>query len=99
MDLYETDDRYVLEMDLPGLQKKDIQIRVEDGVLTISGERHVDMPDECLCQERWTGKFSRSITLPDAADAEHIQAEYKNGVLRLTIPKKESAKPVEIRIK
>jgi HSP20 family protein len=100
-DIYETETDLVLQADLPGFSAKDIDIVVENNVLTIRGERQFDakVPPEGLHRmERSYGKFSRSFTLPASVDAQKIQASYKNGVLSVTLAKAEHARPKRIQI-
>ncbi len=100
-DWIETDDAYILYMDVPGMKKKDVEIRVDRGFLTISGTRELPENDEkvtYLCQERWSGQFQRTISLPDSVDVDHIKAEMKNGVLKVVLPKRAEAKPRNISI-
>ena len=101
MDVKETKDAYELMADLPGLSKKDINISLNDDVLTVKGERKSEEKKEeegRYYAERNFGSFSRSFKLPNKVDSEKIKAEYKNGVLRLTLPKAEEAKPHEIAV-
>ncbi len=100
----EGDDAYYVEIDLPGIKKEDIEITTEDNVLTISGERK--MKDEVKENDYYKiesayGKFSRSFTLPEKVDVEKIEAESKDGVLEVVIPKlkEEEKKPKKIEIK
>ncbi len=100
----ESDDAYYIEVDLPGIKKEDIEITTEDNVLTISGERkykdEVKEDDYYKVESRY-GKFSRSFTLPEKVDVEKIQAESRDGVLEVVIPKlkEEENKPRKIEIK
>jgi HSP20 family protein len=97
MDLVEDDDHVVLRADLPGLDENDVTVHVEDGVLTVSGERraeHETRDDRFHRIERAAGRFSRSLTLPDGVDPEAITATFDKGVLEVRIPK-----PVEGRAK
>lgn len=90
MDLVEEDQQFVLRADLPGLDGDDVKIEVDDGVLTISGQRrseHEDRKDGYYRVERAYGSFSRSLTLPDGIDPESIDARFENGVLEVRIPK------------
>ena len=103
VDIEENKNDYKLHADLPGLDKKDIKITVEDGVLSISGDKKIDKKEKekgkyCY-YERSYGSFNRSFSLPDNVDEKSIQANFKNGVLELTIKKTEKAKPKEIEIK
>lgn len=101
IDMYERADALVIEADLPGLTKEDLQVRVENGVLYIAGERKAPegvAQSRYHCQERWSGQFYRSITLPDFVDAHQATAEFQNGVLRVTFPKKPEARPIEVKV-
>jgi HSP20 family protein len=91
----------VLKADLPGVEPKDVEIRVEDGVLYIKGERKFEKDEKKENHhriERSYGAFTRSFSLPSSIDAEHVKAEYKDGQLILTMPKREEAKPKTIKI-
>jgi HSP20 family protein len=101
VDIYDTDNALVLKADLPGVDPKGVQIRIEDGVLYLSGERkaETDVKEENYHRmERSYGTFSRSFSLPSSIDAEHVNAEYKDGQLILTMPKREEAKPKTVKI-
>ncbi|MCS7313359.1 MAG: Hsp20/alpha crystallin family protein [Acidobacteria bacterium] len=101
IDMYERAETLVIEVDLPGLTKEDLQVRVENGVLYIAGDRKAlegVAQDQYHCQERWSGKFYRSITLPDFVDPHQATAEFQNGVLRVTFPKKPEARPIEVKV-
>ena len=101
MDLVETDDRFILRADLPGLSENDVTIEVEDSVLTVSGERkaeHETTKEGYHRVERAFGSFSRSLTLPEGVDAESVAASFDRGVLEITIPKPEQRKPRKISI-
>src|SRR3954466_825081 len=101
MHLVETDDHFVLRADLPGLSEADVNIEVEDRVLTISGERkaeHTENKDGYHRVERAFGSFSRSLTLPEGVDAESVSASFDRGVLEVQIPKPEERKPRKISI-
>jgi HSP20 family protein len=98
----ETTDSFVLRADLPGVEEKDLDIAVHNGVLTVSGSRAAEERKEgesYVLYERQYGSFSRSFALPDMADGERIDAALTNGVLQLTIGKKAEAKPRKIAIK
>jgi len=100
----EGEDAYYVEIDLPGIKKEDIEITTEDNVLTISGERKMKeevKEDDYYKIESAYGKFSRSFTLPEKVDVEKIEAESKDGVLEVVIPKlkEEEKKPKKIEIK
>ena len=103
VDIEETEDKYVIKADLPGVDKKDIDVKLENGVLSIRGEKQVEKETgkdtRHHRRERFYGTFARSFTLPDAVDADAVDASYRDGVLSLHIPKKEEAKPRAIDIK
>jgi HSP20 family protein len=101
MDLVEAEDHFVLKADLPGLAEGDVNIEVQDGTLTISGERkaeHEQREKGWYRIERSFGSFSRSLTLPDGVDADRIEAAFDHGVLEVRIPKPEERKPRRIAI-
>jgi HSP20 family protein len=101
VDVIETEDAIKLKAELAGMDPKDISIEVQDNVLTISGERRFEdevKEDKYYRIERRYGSFSRSLTLPLTADEERIQAKYNNGVLEVTVPKAEIAKPKKIAV-
>ena len=101
VDVEEREDAYVVTADVPGLDRKDVKVTHEDGVLTISGERKLEPQDggERHRVERVYGAFSRSFNLPPAADAGKVRAAYKEGVLTVIIPKREEAKTRRIEVK
>lgn len=101
VDIYETENELVVKADLPDVNEKELDVRVEDNLLTIRGERKFEKSvteDNFLRVERAYGAFSRSFSLPPTVNAEAIQAEYKNGVLNIHIPKREEAKPKQIKV-
>jgi HSP20 family protein len=101
MDLVETEDHFVLRADLPGLSEENVNIEVEDRVLTISGERkaeHETTKEGYHRVERAFGAFSRSLTLPEGIDPEAVSASFDRGVLEVRIPKPEQRKPRKISI-
>lgn len=101
IDIYESDDAIKISAELPGIDKKDVEITVENNVLTIKGEKKIDteIKKECYYRcERCYGTFTRSFTLANYIDPENIKAQFKNGILEITVPKKEHAKPKEITI-
>jgi HSP20 family protein len=101
MDLVESEDHYVLRADLPGVSQEDVNIEVENDVLTISGERKADHHESTsgfMRMERAFGAFSRSLTLPKGVDPEAVTASFVDGVLTLQIPKPEAARPRRIQI-
>jgi len=102
IDVKETKDAYEVLADLPGMEKKDINISLHDNVLTVSGERKYEEKSEDenrYFQERVHGNFSRSFRLPYQVDQKDVRAEYKDGVLKVVLLKSEEAKPREIEIK
>jgi HSP20 family protein len=101
MDLVESDDHFELRADLPGVSEGDVNIEVEDNVLTISGERkseHEQRKDGYYRVERASGHFQRSLTLPEGVDPEGIEASFDKGVLEVRIPKPEQRKPRKVTI-
>lgn len=101
VDIFEHDGNIVLKAEVPGVDPKDVDIRVENNVLTLHGERKYDNEvkrESYHRVERAYGSFSRSFTLPSVVDTDKIKAEYKDGVLRVTLPKKEEARPKQIAI-
>ena len=101
MDLIETEDHFVLRADLPGMSEEDVNLEVEERVLTISGERkaeHTEAKDGYHRVERAFGSFSRSLTLPEGIDPEAVSASFDRGVLEVRIPKPEQRKPRKISI-
>ncbi len=101
LDVHEDADRIVVTIEIPGMKEKDIDITFGEGVLTIKGERKFENDSESRKYhriERVYGSFSRSFTLPRSVDPEHISAAYNEGVLEISIPKREDAKPRQIRI-
>jgi HSP20 family protein len=101
VDIYETEHDIVLKAELPEVNQKDIDIRLENNTLTLKGERqfHKETKEENYHRvERAYGAFSRSFTLPATVDQEKIKAEYKDGILKITLPKKEESKPKQIQV-
>jgi HSP20 family protein len=101
MDLVETDEDFVLRADLPGLSEGDVNIELEDNVLTVSGERkseHSERKEGYYRVERASGSFSRSLTLPEGVDPAKISASFDRGVLEVRIPKPEERKPRKVAI-
>jgi HSP20 family protein len=102
VDIYENKDSIVLEAELPGMRPEDVNIAIENNVLTIHGERKFEKKDDkdnFHRVERSYGSFTRSFTLPPTVSAENVDAEFENGMLRLTMAKREEAKPRRIEIK
>ena len=101
VDVHETDKDILIGVELPGLDKKDIKVEVNNNTLTISGERKRESKyedAECCRVERLYGKFERTFGLPENVKTDKLSAEYKNGLLTLTLPKTEKAIPKEIAI-
>ena len=101
VDIYDRDEKIVIKAELPGLEKKDISIDVKDRILTLKGERTYDNgvnDKKYYRRDRAFGKFQRSFTLPDGLDPEKINADYKDGLLSVEIPKSEKEKPKQITI-
>jgi HSP20 family protein len=101
VDIYEQGNDVVLKAELPGVDPKDVDIRIENNVLTLKGERKLE--DEIKQEsyhrvERSYGSFTRAFTLPSTVDTGNVKADYKDGVLRITLPKREEAKPKQIRV-
>lgn len=102
MDLVEADDHFVLKADLPGLGEGDVAIEIRDNTLTISGERKSEYEQRergWYRVERATGRFSRSLSLPDGIDPDAVSATFGKGVLEVHIPKPEQRKPRRVEIK
>ena len=101
VDIYETEDAIVLKAELPGIDPKDVEVRVEDNTLYLKGERNYEKEvneQNYHRIERSYGSFARSFSLPNSISAEKVKAEYKDGLLTLTMPKREEAKPKTIKI-
>ena len=100
LDLYQNSDNVIAVVELPGMRKEEIEISLHDGMLTIGGERKGETAegDGAARTERFTGKFRRSITLPTRIDANKVNATYKDGILTVTLPKAEEAKPKQIQV-
>ncbi len=101
VDIYENKDQIVLEAELPGMKREDFDLSIENNVITLRGERRFEKKDESDNYhrvERAYGSFTRSFTLPQTVQAESVTAEYRNGVLRVTMPKREEVKARRIEI-
>jgi len=101
LDIHEEKDNFIIEAELPGMKKEHLDVSLHDGVLTISGERKVEKkPQETESHrtERFYGKFQRSLALPTRVAADKVKAEYKDGVLTVTLPKTEEAKSRKIDV-
>ena len=102
LDVKETSERFEVTVDLPGLDPKDVNVTFEDGMLTLSGKRQFqeeDKGDTWHRIERGFGTFARSIRLPQTADPERIEASFDKGVLKVSVPKSERAKPRTIEVR
>ncbi len=102
IDLKETEDSFILQMEVPGINKEDIIIETQNNILKIYGEKKEEKREEednVIYSEIKYGKFERQFRLPDIADADKIDAIYQNGILKIVIPKKEEKKPKKISIK
>ena len=101
LDVYENKDNFVVKAELPGMKKEDIVVSLHDGSLSISGERKTESKHEegeVYRAERFFGRFQRTVTLPTTVAADKVQASYKDGVLTITLPKTEEAKPKKIDV-
>jgi HSP20 family protein len=101
VDLYEDKDNVIVKAELPGLKREDIEVSLHDGALSVSGERKTEEKvenAEVRRTERFVARFQRTITLPSAVKADKVNAQYKDGVLTVTLPKAEEAKPRQIQI-
>jgi HSP20 family protein len=101
VDIYENKDQIVLEAELPGMKQEDFDLSIENNVITLRGERRFEKTDETDNYhrvERSYGSFTRSFTLPQTVSAEGATAEYNNGVLRVTLPKREETKARRIQV-
>jgi len=101
VDIYEDENKLTIEAELPGLSQKNIDVKVENNTLIIKGEKKFekeDKKDNYHRIERFYGTFQRSFLLPETVDSEKIKAEYKNGVLDISIPKKPEVKPKQVKI-
>lgn len=101
LDVYDEKDSLLVKVELPGMKKEDIQINLQNGVLTVSGERKHEFEKkegETFRSERYFGKFQRSVTLPTQVAPDGIKASYKDGVLAIRLPKAEEAKPRQIDV-
>ena len=102
VDISEDDEAYLIRAELPGVNRDDVKVQVHDGVLTLQGERKSEKEEKgkkVHRVERFYGNFMRSFTLPDNVDEENINADYKDGILTLKLPKSEKAKPRSIDVK
>jgi HSP20 family protein len=101
LDVQEDKDNFTVRVELPGLKREDIEVSLQDGALVISGERKSEKVEEGAVihrQERFYGKFQRALTLPEPVAADKVKADYKDGVLAVTLPKTEEARPKKIDV-
>lgn len=101
IDISEDEHEYMIKAEIPEVQKEDVQVTVENGVLSIRGERKFEKEDKHKTYhriERCYGSFSRSLALPDDADPDRVSAEFKDGLLRVRMPKSEAKKPKQIEV-
>lgn len=102
VDIYESEGEIILEAELPGMKREDFDVSIENNVITLKGERHFEKNDEgdnYHRVERAYGSFTRSFSLPRSVSAEETSADFKNGILRVSLPKKEEAKARKIEVK
>ena len=102
IDVVEKDDAFVVTCDLPGVDMKDLEVNIANNVLTIKGEKKDSREvkeAKVYRQESWFGSFQRTLSLPDIVDPDKIEAVMKDGVLKITLPKKEEVKPKQIAVK
>ena len=101
VDVYEDEHNVTLKIEVPGIEEKDIDVRIENNVLTVHGERKFEKEEKeenYRRIERQYGSFTRSFTLPNTVDAEKVNANYEKGVLKITLAKKAEAKPKQIKV-
>jgi HSP20 family protein len=99
-DVTETEKAYILTVELPGVDPKNVDISFNDGIVTIQGEKNKEMAESerCYCSERYSGSFERRFTIPGRVDKDKIDATFEHGVLRLTLNKAEESMPKKIQI-
>ena len=101
LDVHEDKEGFSIRVELPGMKREDIEVTLQDGALVISGERKAEQVSEETTvhrQERYYGKFTRALTLPAAVAGDKVKAQYKDGILTVTLPKAEEAKPKAITV-
>jgi HSP20 family protein len=101
LDVYEDKENFVVKAELPGMKREDIEVSLHDGTLSISGERKSEAKHQdahVFRAERFYGRFQRTVTLPAAVASDKVKAQYKDGVLTITLPKTEEAKPKQIDV-
>ena len=101
VDVYEDEHNVTLKIEVPGIEEKDIDVRLENNTLTVHGERKIEKEEKeenYRRVERQYGSFTRTFNLPPTVDAEKVQADYDKGVLKITLPKKAEAKPKQVKV-
>jgi len=101
VDVYEDEHNVALKIEVPGIDEKDIDVRIENNTLTVHGDRKIEKEEKeenYRRVERQYGSFTRTFNLPPTVDAEKVQADYDKGVLKITLPKKAEAKPKQIKV-
>jgi HSP20 family protein len=101
VDIYEDEHTVTLKVEVPGIDEKDIDVRIENNILTVHGERKIETEEKeenYRRVERLYGSFTRTFTLPNTVDAEKVAADYDKGVLKISLPKKAEAKPKQIKV-
>lgn len=101
VDIYETAEGVVIQVDLPGVEKKDVSVEMKENILTIKGERHTEAPvdeDQYYRKERTSGKFQRSFAMRAMIAPDQIKASFKNGVLTVEVPKPHEMKPKQVSV-
>jgi HSP20 family protein len=101
LDVHEDKDNFIVQAELPGMKREEIDVSLHDGALSISGERKTEKKyeeAEVYRTERFFGKFQRTVTLPAPVAADRVKAQYKDGILTITLPKTEAAKPKQIDV-
>lgn len=101
VDVYEDKESVIVQAELPGLKKEEIEISLHENLLTIAGERKQESKEDSAAvsrSERYFGRFQRSVGLPKAVDASKVKAAYKDGLLTITLPKAEEARPRQIQV-
>src|ERR1700730_11944441 len=101
VDVYEDEHNVTLKIEVPGIDEKDIDVRVENNILTVHGERKIEKEEKeenYRRVERQYGSFTRTFTLPQTVDTENVSATYEKGVLKISLPKKAEAKPKQIKV-
>jgi len=100
IDITENEKEFIIEVEVPGVEPKDLQVSISDGILTLKGEKKREKGEEnYYCSERVYGSFSRSLKIPDEVLVHKVDAKYKNGILHLVLPKAQPSKPKKIQVK